>query len=295
MSNRKGIVLAGGAGSRLHPVTMGVSKQLLPVYDKPMIYYPISTLMLAGIRDLLVITTPAEQPAFQRLLGDGHRFGVNISYAAQPSPDGIAQAFLIGREFIGDDPVALVLGDNVFYGANLAALCKNAAARTTGATVFAYPVRNPQAFGVVSFNETGEVTSLEEKPATPKSHFAVTGLYFYDNQVVSIAEGLKPSQRGELEITDVNREYLARNELHVELFGRGYAWLDTGTCESLIDAGNFIRTIQLRQGLQVGCLEEIAFRNGWMDAEELLKAAQPLEKTAYGRYLIDLSKGKTGK
>lgn len=294
MSNRKGIVLAGGAGSRLHPVTMGVSKQLLPVYDKPMIYYPISTLMLAGIRDLLVITTPAEQSAFQRLLGDGHRFGVNISYAAQPSPDGIAQAFLIGREFIGDGPVALVLGDNVFYGANLAALCKNAAARTTGATVFAYPVRNPQAFGVVSFNEKGEVTSLEEKPANPKSHFAVTGLYFYDNQVVSIAEGLKPSQRGELEITDVNREYLARNELHVELFGRGYAWLDTGTCESLIDAGNFIRTIQLRQGLQVGCLEEIAFRNGWMDAEELLKAAQPLEKTAYGRYLIDLSKGNTG-
>lgn len=295
MSNRKGIVLAGGAGSRLHPVTMGVSKQLLPVYDKPMIYYPISTLMLAGIRDLLVITTPAEQAAFQRLLGDGHRFGVNISYAAQPSPDGIAQAFLIGREFIGDGPVALVLGDNVFYGANLAALCKNAAARTTGATVFAYPVRNPQAFGVVYFNETGEVTSLEEKPANPRSHFAVTGLYFYDNQVVSIAEGLKPSQRGELEITDVNREYLARNKLHVELFGRGYAWLDTGTCESLIDAGNFIRTIQLRQGLQVGCLEEIAFRNGWMDAEELLKAAQPLEKTAYGRYLIDLSKGETGK
>ena len=288
----KGIVLAGGAGTRLHPITIGVSKQLLPVYDKPMIYYPISTLMLAGIREILVITTPEDQPAFRRLLGDGDRFGVSFTYAVQPRPEGLAQAFLIGKEFIGRDTVAMVLGDNIFYGANLQALCRKAAARTSGATVFGYPVSDPRSFGVVEFDAQGNAVSIEEKPAVPRSNFAVTGLYFYDNEVVSIAESIRPSARGELEITAVNQEYLRRGQLAVELFGRGYAWLDTGTYERLIDAGNFIRTIEQRQGLQVGCLEEIAFRNGWLTAEALRQTAATMVKTDYGKYLIDLAEGK---
>ena len=285
----KGIVLAGGAGTRLHPITLGVSKQLLPIYDKPMIYYPISTLMLAGIREILVITTPEDQPAFQRLLGDGTQFGVEFTFAVQPRPEGLAQAFLIGKEFIGDDSVAMVLGDNIFYGANLQALCRRAAARTQGATVFGYQVSDPQSFGVVEFDSEGRAVSIEEKPAVPRSNFAVTGLYFYDNQVVSIAEQITPSARGELEITAVNQEYLRRGQLNVELFGRGYAWLDTGTYERLIDAGNFIRTIEQRQGLQVGCLEEIAFRNGWLAAEGLRKSAAAMAKTEYGKYLLSLA------
>lgn len=288
----KGIVLAGGAGTRLHPITIGVSKQLLPVYDKPMIYYPISTLMLAGIREILVITTPEDQPAFRRLLGDGDRFGVSFTYAVQPRPEGLAQAFLIGKEFIGRDTVAMVLGDNIFYGANLQALCRKAAARTSGATVFGYPVSDPRSFGVVEFDAQGNAVSIEEKPAVPRSNFAVTGLYFYDNAVVSIAESIRPSARGELEITAVNQEYLRRGQLAVELFGRGYAWLDTGTYERLIDAGNFIRTIEQRQGLQVGCLEEIAFRNGWLTAEALRQTAATMGKTDYGKYLVDLAEGK---
>ena len=288
----KGIVLAGGAGTRLHPITIGVSKQLLPVYDKPMIYYPISTLMLAGIREILVITTPEDQPAFRRLLGDGDRFGVSFTYAVQPRPEGLAQAFLIGKEFIGRDTVAMVLGDNIFYGANLQALCRKAAARTSGATVFGYPVSDPRSFGVVEFDAQGNAVSIEEKPAVPRSNFAVTGLYFYDNEVVSIAESIRPSARGELEITAVNQEYLRRGQLAVELFGRGYAGLDTGTYERLIDAGNFIRTIEQRQGLQVGCLEEIAFRNGWLTAEALRQTAATMAKTDYGKYLIDLAEGK---
>jgi len=288
----KGIVLAGGAGTRLHPITIGVSKQLLPVYDKPMIYYPISTLMLAGIREILVITTPEDQPAFRRLLGDGDRFGVSFTYAMQPRPEGLAQAFLIGKEFIGRDTVAMVLGDNIFYGANLQALCRKAAARTSGATVFGYPVSDPRSFGVVEFDAQGNAVSIEEKPAVPRSNFAVTGLYFYDNEVVSIAESIRPSARGELEITAVNQEYLRRGQLAVELFGRGYAWLDTGTYERLIDAGNFIRTIEQRQGLQVGCLEEIAFRNGWLTAEALRQTAATMAKTDYGKYLVDLAEGK---
>ena len=287
----KGIVLAGGAGTRLHPITIGVSKQLLPIYDKPMIYYPISTLMLAGIREILVITTPEDQPAFQRLLGDGTRFGVEFTYAVQPRPEGLAQAFLIGKEFIGDSSVAMVLGDNIFYGANLQALCRKAAARTKGATVFGYPVSDPSSFGVVEFDAQGHAISIEEKPTVPRSNFAVTGLYFYDNQVVSIAEKIKPSARGELEITSVNQEYLQRGQLAVELFGRGYAWLDTGTYERLIDAGNFIRTIEQRQGLQVACLEEIAFRNGWLNAEQLRQTANAMAKTDYGKYLIALANG----
>ncbi|MBP5300026.1 MAG: glucose-1-phosphate thymidylyltransferase RfbA [Victivallales bacterium] len=287
----KGIVLAGGAGTRLHPITLGVSKQLLPVYDKPMIYYPISTLMLAGIREILVITTPEDQHSFQRLLGDGTRFGVEFTYAVQPKPEGLAQAFLIGKDFIGGEAVAMVLGDNIFYGANLQALCRQAAARPRGATVFGYPVSDPRAFGVVEFDDRGRAISIEEKPAAPRSNFAVTGLYFYDNQVVSIAESIRPSARGELEITAVNQEYLRRGELTVELFGRGYAWLDTGTYERLIDAGNFIRTIEQRQGLQVACLEEIAFRNGWLEAEKLRLAAATMAKTDYGQYLLSLADG----
>ena len=282
----KGIVLAGGAGTRLHPITMGVSKQLLGVYDKPMIYYPISVLMLAGIRDILVITTPEDQSAFVRLLGDGTRFGVNFSYAVQPKPEGLAQAFLIGKEFIGKDPVALVLGDNIFYGANLRALLKKAAARTSGATVFGYYVCDPERFGVVEFDDQGQAVSIEEKPAHPKSHYAVTGLYFYDNDVVRIAEGIGPSARGELEITAVNNAYLRAGKLNVEVFRRGYAWLDTGTHESMLDAANFIRTIETRQGLQVACLQEIAYENKWMDADDIRRSCSDLLKTAYGQYLM---------
>ncbi len=287
----KGIVLAGGAGSRLHPVTLGVSKQLLPVYDKPLIYYPLSVLMLAKIRDILLITTPEDQPAFLRLLGDGSRFGINLSYAVQPSPDGLAQAFLIGREFIGDDSVALVLGDNIFHGANLEELLGQAVRHEHGATVFGYYVSDPERFGVVEFDAQGNAISIEEKPAEPKSNYAVTGLYFYDNDVVSIAESIKPSARGELEITSVNQEYLKRGTLRVERLGRGYAWLDTGTHESLLDAGNFIRTIELRQGLQVACLEEIAWQNRWLTSAETLERARDLMKTDYGRYLARIIKG----
>ena len=281
----KGIVLAGGAGTRLHPITMGVSKQLLPVYDKPMIYYPVSVLMLAGIRDILIITTPEDQPAFIRLLGDGSRFGISLSYAVQPSPDGLAQAFIIGEKFIGQDNVCLILGDNIFYGANLGDLVQSAAARTSGATVFGYYVRDPQRFGVVEFDENFKALSIEEKPQAPKSNYAVTGLYFYDNDVIGIAKSLKPSARGELEITDVNNAYLRRGDLRVIRLGRGYAWLDTGTHDSLLDAANFIRTIETRQGLQVACLQEIAFMNKWMTSAQILDSIGNLLKTEYGQYL----------
>ena len=284
----KGIVLAGGAGSRLHPITRGVSKQLLGIYDKPMIYYPLSTLMLAEIRDILIITTPVDQPNFRRLLGDGSRFGVRLSYAVQPSPDGLAQAFLIGADFIGRDPVALVLGDNIFYGANLSVLLKKAVARKSGATVFGYYVCDPERFGVVEFDAAGKAVSIEEKPAHPRSNYAVTGLYFYDNDVVEIARHIKPSARGELEITSVNNEYLKRGDLHVEKLARGYAWLDTGTHESMLDAANFIRTIESRQGLQVACLQEIAYNNGWMTREEVRESIQDMMKTEYGQYLARL-------
>lgn len=282
----KGIVLAGGAGTRLHPITRGVSKQLLAVYDKPMVFYPISVLMLAGIRDILIITTPEDQPNFQRLLEDGARFGVRFSYAVQPTPGGLAQAFLIGKDFIGGESVCLVLGDNIFYGANLAALLCRAANRESGATVFGYYVCDPERFGVVEFDRNGHAVSIEEKPANPKSNYAVTGLYFYDNDVVSIAETIRPSARGELEITAVNNAYLERGKLHVEKLGRGYAWLDTGTYESMLDAGNFIRTIETRQGLQVACLQEIAFNNGWMTAEEVRASVVDMLKTEYGQYLL---------
>lgn len=284
----KGIVLAGGAGSRLHPITRGVSKQLLGIYDKPMIYYPLSTLMLAEIRDILIITTPEDQPNFRRLLGDGSRFGVRLSYAVQPSPDGLAQAFLIGADFIGRDPVALVLGDNIFYGANLSVLLKKAVARKSGATVFGYYVCDPERFGVVEFDAAGKAVSIEEKPAHPRSNYAVTGLYFYDNDVVEIARHIKPSARGELEITSVNNEYLKRGDLHVEKLARGYAWLDTGTHESMLDAANFIRTIESRQGLQVACLQEIAYNNGWMTREEVRESIRDMMKTEYGQYLARL-------
>ncbi len=281
----KGIVLAGGAGTRLHPITRGVSKQLLGVYDKPMIYYPISTLMLAGIRDILIITTPEDQPSFQRLLGDGSRFGVRFSYAVQPKPEGLAQAFLIGESFIGADSVALVLGDNIFYGAGLEQLLLQAAARTEGATVFGYYVRDPERFGVVEFDKNGKAVSIEEKPEKPKSHYAVTGLYFYDNDVVNIAENIRPSARGELEITAVNSEYLRRGKLNVEVFKNGYAWLDTGTHDSMLDAANFIRTIETRQGLQIACLQEIAYEKGWMTAQDVLDSIDDMLKTEYGQYL----------
>ena len=284
----KGIILAGGAGTRLHPITQGVSKQLLAVYDKPMIYYPLSVLMLAGIREILVITTPEDQAGFVRLLGDGSKFGIRLSYEVQPSPDGLAQAFLIGESFIGKDSVALVLGDNIFYGANLSALLREAAARKKGATVFGYYVSDPERFGVVEFDKTGKAVSIEEKPVHPKSHFAVTGLYFYDNDVVEIAKKIKPSSRGELEITSVNNAYLERGDLHVEKLKRGYAWLDTGTHESLLDAANFIRTIETRQGLQIACLQEIAFTNGWMTKEEIRASVQDMMKTEYGSYVMRL-------
>ena len=288
----KGIVLAGGAGTRLHPITRGVSKQLLGVYDKPMVYYPISVLMLAGIRDILIITTPEDQSSFRRLLGDGERFGVNFTYAVQPKPEGLAQAFLIGEKFIGSDRVALVLGDNIFYGANLRSLVKKAAARETGATVFGYYVCDPERFGVVEFDENFKALSIEEKPAKPRSNYAVTGLYFYDNDVVEIAKNIKPSARGELEITSVNNEYLKRGTLQVERLGRGYAWLDTGTHEAMLDAANFIRTIETRQGLQVACLQEIAWENGWMTADEVRESCGDLKKTEYGQYLLKLVEDK---
>ncbi len=284
----KGIVLAGGAGTRLHPITRGVSKQLLGVYDKPMVYYPISVLMLAGIRDILIITTPEDQPSFQRLLGDGSRFGVNFTYAVQPKPEGLAQAFLIGEEFIGSDRVALVLGDNIFYGAGLRFFLHAAANREVGATVFGYHVCDPERFGVVEFDSEGKAVSIEEKPAHPKSNYAVTGLYFYDNDVVNIAKSIKPSARGELEITAVNNEYLRRGQLHVEIFKRGYAWLDTGTHDSMLDAANFIRTVETRQGLQIACLQEIAYENGWMTAAEVRESVKDMHKTEYGQYLLRL-------
>ncbi|WP_243039089.1 glucose-1-phosphate thymidylyltransferase RfbA [Dyella sedimenti] len=290
MSNLKGIILAGGAGTRLYPITQAVSKQLLPVYDKPMIYYPLATLMLAGIRDVLVINTPHEQALFQRLLGDGSQWGINITYAVQPSPDGLAQAFIIGRDFVGNNPSCLVLGDNIFYGVGLTERMKRAASRERGATVFGYWVRDPERYGVAEFDPTGKVIGLEEKPSEPKSHYAVTGLYFYDNRAPVFAADLKPSARGELEITDLNRCYLDDESLHLEQLGRGYAWLDTGTHESLMEAGDYIQTIENRQGLKVCCPEEIAYVNKWIDAEQLLRLAAPLSKTGYGQYLQNLTK-----
>lgn len=282
----KGIILAGGSGTRLYPITLAVSKQLLPVYDKPMIYYPLSTLMLAGIRDILVITTPQDQAQFVRLLGDGSQYGINLNYAVQPSPDGLAQAFIIGREFVGADNVALVLGDNIFFGHGLPDDLRRAAQRQEGATVFAYQVRDPERYGVVEFGANGQALSLEEKPQQPRSHWAVTGLYFYDNRVLDVARDLKPSPRGELEITDVNKQYLAWQELHVEKFGRGLAWLDTGTHESLQQASSFIQALQERQGLMAACLEEIAFHNRWMTAADVLRIAEPMKKNEYGQYLL---------
>ena len=284
----KGIILAGGSGTRLYPVTRGISKQLVPVYNKPMVYHPLSTLMLAGIREILVITTPEDASAFERLLGDGRDLGIRIAYAVQPRPEGLAQAFIIGREFIGADGVALALGDNVFYGHDLPRALQSAAARTSGATVFAYRVRDPQRYGVVAFDFEGRPTEIEEKPANPKSNFAVTGLYFYDNRVVDIAAKLTPSRRGELEITDVNRVYLEARALHVERLGRGFAWLDTGTYDALLQASNFIQAIEERQGLMVACVEEIAFRLGWITAADLRRVAEPMKQNSYGQYLLAL-------
>ncbi|KKK88896.1 hypothetical protein LCGC14_2738550 [marine sediment metagenome] len=290
MKKFKGIILAGGSGSRLHPITLGVSKQLLPIYDKPMIFYPLSVLMLAGIQDILVISTPEDMPAFQRLLGDGNQYGISLSYAVQASPDGLAQAFTIGADFIGNDNVSLVLGDNIFYGQSFSRQLTEAVNRESGATVFGYPVRDPERFGVVDFNEHGIATSIEEKPSKPKSNYAVTGLYFYDNNVVDIAKNIKPSLRGELEITDVNNVYLQRGDLNVNVLGRGFAWLDTGTHDSLIEAGHFVQTIEHRQGLKVACLEEIAFNKGWLSLEQVLIAGNNLKKTGYGQYLLSLDK-----
>jgi glucose-1-phosphate thymidylyltransferase len=284
----KGIILAGGSGTRLYPITRGVSKQLLPVYDKPMIYYPLSVLMLAGIRDILVITTPEEQDAFQRLLGNGTDFGIKLSYAIQPKPEGLAQAFIIAETFIGKDSVCLVLGDNIFYGQGFSPKLKQAAARVSGATVFGYQVRDPERFGVVEFDENRKAISIEEKPAKPKSNYAVTGLYFYSNDVIEIAKKIEPSERGELEITSINQQYLNRGELHVEMLGRGFAWLDTGTFDSLLEASSFVQTIEHRQGFKVAVLEEIAFLNGWLQAEDIKRIAAAMSKNSYGQYLAEL-------